>query len=72
MRGNALAIQVERNICLFRCEKGLLNVLQRKYKARSKIVFTRKYKAHSKIVFDPIRELMTAPGEPKRRVGFHS
>jgi hypothetical protein len=60
MRGNALAIQVERNICLFRCEKGLLNVLQRKYKA------------HSKIVFDPIRELMTAPGEPKRRVGFHS
>jgi len=40
--------------------KGLLNVLQRKYKA------------HSKIVFDPIRELMTAPGEPKRRVGFHS
>ena len=60
MRGNALAIQVERNICLFRCEKGVLNVLQRKYKA------------HSKIVFDPIRELMTAPGEPKRRVGFHS
>ena len=60
MRGNALAIQVERNICLFRCEKGLLNVLQRKYKA------------HSKIVFDPIRELMTTPQEPKRHVGFHS
>jgi len=60
MKGNALAIQVERDIYLFRCEKGLLNVLQRKYKA------------HSKIVFDPIRELMTAPGEPKRRVGFHS
>jgi len=60
MRGNALAIQVERNVDLIRCEKGLLNVLQRKYKA------------HSKIVFHPIRELMTAPGEPKRRVGFHS
>jgi hypothetical protein len=60
MRGNALAIQVERNICLFRCEKGLLNVLQRKYKA------------HSKIVFAAIRELMTTPQEPKRRVGFHS
>jgi hypothetical protein len=60
MRGNALAIQVERNIYLFRCEKGLLNVLQRKYKA------------HSKIVFDAIRELMTAPEEPKGRAAFHS
>jgi hypothetical protein len=60
MRGNALAIQVERNIYLFRCEKGRLNVLQRKYKA------------HSKIVSDAIRELMTTPQEPKGRVGFHS
>ena len=60
MRGNALAIQVERNICLFRCEKGLLNVLQRKYKA------------HSKIVFDPIRELMTIPEKPRPRIGFYS
>jgi hypothetical protein len=60
MRGNALAIQVERNVDLIRGEKGLLNVLQRKYKA------------HSKIVFDAIRELMTAPEEPKGRVGFHS
>ena len=60
MRGNALAIQVERNIHLFRCEKGLLNVLQRKYKA------------HSKIVFDAIRELMTRPQGLKGRAGFHS
>jgi hypothetical protein len=60
MRGNALAIQVERNIDLIHCEKGLLNVLQRKYKARSKIVF------------DAIRELMTAPQGPKRRARFHS
>jgi len=60
MRGNALAIQVERNVDLIRCEKGLLNALQRKYKA------------HSKIVFDTIRELMTAPEEPKGHVGFHS
>jgi len=45
---------------LFRCEKGLLNVLQRKYKA------------HSKIVFAAIRELMTASQGPKRRAGFHS
>jgi len=60
MRGNALAIQVERNIDLIHCEKGLLNVLQRKYKARSKIVF------------DAIRELMTAPQGPKGRAGFHS
>ena len=60
MRGNALAIQVERNVDLIRCEKGLLNVLQRKYKA------------HSKIVFDAIRGLMTAPQGPKRRAGFHS
>jgi hypothetical protein len=60
MRGNALAIRVERNIYLIRCEKGLLNVLQRKYNAQSKIVFA------------AIRELMTAPEEPERRVGFHS
>jgi len=60
MKGNALVIQVERNIYLFRGEKGLRNVLQRKYKA------------HSKIVFDAIRELMTAPQGPKRRAGFHS
>lgn len=60
MRGNALAIQVERNIDLTRGEEGLLNV------------FDRKYNAQSKIVFDAIRELMTAPEEQKRRVGFHS
>ena len=60
MTGNALAIQVERNIDLIHCKNGLLNALPRKYKA------------HSKIVFDAIRELMTAPHGPKRRVGFHS
>ena len=60
MKGNALAIQVERNIYLFRGEKGLLNVLQRKYMA------------HSKIVFDAIRELMTTPQGLKGRAGFHS
>jgi hypothetical protein len=60
MRGNALAIQVERNIDLIHCEKGPLNLAEIKYKA------------HSKIVFDAIRELMTAPEEPKGRVGFHS
>lgn len=53
-------IQVERNIDLIHCEKGLLNVPEIKYKAQSKIVFA------------AIRELMTAPEEPKRRVGFHS
>ena len=58
--GQRARIQVERNIYLFRCEKGLLNVLQRKYRA------------HSKIVFDAIRELKTAPQGPKRRAGFHS
>lgn len=60
MKSNALAIEVERNIDLIHCEEGLLNVLQRKYKA------------HSKIVFDAIRELMTAPHGPKRSAGFHS
>jgi hypothetical protein len=60
MRGNALAIKVESNIDLIRRQKGLLNVLEIKYNARSKIVFA------------AIRELMTAPEEPKRRVGFHS
>ena len=60
MRGNALAIKVESNIDLIRRQKGLLNVLEIKYNARSKIVFA------------AIRELMTTPEEPKRRVGFHS
>jgi len=60
MRGNALAIKVESNIDLIRRQKGLLNLLEIKYNARSKIVFA------------AIRELMTAPEEPKRRVGFHS
>jgi hypothetical protein len=60
VRDNPLAIQVECNIYLIRCEKGLLNV------------FERKYNAQSKIVFDAIRELMTSPEEPKRRLEFHS
>jgi hypothetical protein len=60
MRGNALAIKVESNIDLIHCQKGLLNVPEIKYDAQSKIVFA------------AIRELMTAPEEPKRRVGFHS
>jgi hypothetical protein len=60
MKGNALASQVERNIDLIHCEKGLLNLPEIKYNAQSKIVFA------------TIRELMTAPQEPKRRVGFHS
>jgi hypothetical protein len=60
MRDNALAIKVESNIDLIHCQKGLLNVLEIKYNAQSKIVFA------------AIRELMTAPEEPKRRVGFHS
>ena len=58
--GNALVIQVERNIDFIHCEKGLLNVLEIKYNAQSKIVFA------------AIRELMTAPQGPKRRAGFHS
>ena len=60
MRGNALAIKVESNIDLIHCQKGLLNVPEIKYNAQSKIVFA------------AIRELMTAPEAPKRRVGFHS
>ena len=60
MRGNALAIQVERNIDLIHCEKEPLNLVEIKYKAQSKIVFA------------AIRELMTAPHGPKRRAGFHS
>jgi hypothetical protein len=60
MRGNALAIKVESNIDLIRRQKGLLNVLEIKYNARSKIVFA------------AIRELMTAPQGPRRRAGSHS
>jgi hypothetical protein len=51
---------VEHNTCLVPCAKGLSNVLEKKYNAQSKIVST------------AIRELMTAPDEPKRWVGFHS
>jgi len=58
--GNALVIQVERNIDFIHCEKGPLNVPEIKYNAQSKIVFA------------AIRELMTAPQGPKRRAGFHS
>jgi len=58
--GNALVIQVERNIDFIHCEKGPLNVPEIKYNAQSKIVFA------------AIRELMTAPHGPKRRAGFHS
>ena len=58
--GNALVIQVKRNIDFIHCEKGPLNVPEIKYNAQTKIVFA------------AIRELMTAPEEPKRRVGFHS
>ena len=60
MRGNALAIKVESNIDLIRRQKGLLNLLEINYNARSKIVFA------------AIRELMTAPEEPRRRLGFHT
>ena len=60
MRGNALEVQVERNIDFIHCEKGLLNVPEIKYNAQSKIVFA------------AIRELMTAAKEPKHRAGFHS
>jgi hypothetical protein len=59
MRGNALVIQVERNIDLIHCEKGLLNVPEIKYNAQSKIVCA------------AIRELLTPPQKPKRRIRFH-
>ena len=32
----------------------------------------KKYGAQFKIVFDAIRELMTPPEKPRRRIGFHS
>jgi hypothetical protein len=60
MRGNALVIQVERNIDFIHCEKGLLNLPEIKYNAQSKIVLA------------AISELMTAAEEPKSRAGFHS
>jgi hypothetical protein len=60
MRGNALVIQVDRNIDFIHFEKGLLDLPEIKYDAQSKIVFA------------AIRELMTAPQGPKRRAGFHS
>jgi hypothetical protein len=40
--------------------------------ARKLNALEKKYDAQFKIVFDAIRELMTPPEKPKRRIGFHS
>jgi hypothetical protein len=60
MRDDALTLEVERRIYLIRGEKVLLNALEKKYNARFKIVI------------GPIRELMSPPEKPKRRIEFHS
>jgi ORF6N domain len=39
--------------------------------ARKLNALEQKYDAQSKVVFDAIRELMTPPASPKRRIGFH-
>jgi len=40
--------------------------------ARKLNALEKKYDAQFKIVFVAIRELMTPPEKPKRRIGFHS
>jgi hypothetical protein len=39
--------------------------------ARKLNALEQKYDAQFKVVFDAIRELMTPPATPKRRIGFH-
>jgi hypothetical protein len=40
--------------------------------ARKLIDLERKYDSQFKVVFDAIRQLMTPPEKPKRRIGFHA
>ena len=60
MRDDEFAIRIKWRVYLILGGKALLNALEKKYNAKSKIVF------------DAVRELMTPPEEPKRYTGFHS
>jgi hypothetical protein len=65
------AVQV--NIAIMRTFVRLRQMLLSNTELARKLnALEKKYDAQFKIVFDAIRELMTPPEKPKRRIGFHS
>jgi hypothetical protein len=65
------AVQV--NIAIMRTFVRLRQMLLSNAELARKLnALEKKYDAQFKIVFDAIRELMTPPEKPKRRIGFHS
>lgn len=63
------AVQV--NIEIMRAFVRLRQMLQQNADlARKLAALEKKYDAQFKVVFDAIRQLMTPPGKPKRRIGF--
>jgi hypothetical protein len=65
------AVQV--NIAIMRTFVRLRQMLLSNAELARKLnALEKKYDAQFKIVFDAIRELMTPPDKPKRRVGFLS
>jgi hypothetical protein len=68
---SARAVQV--NIAIMRTFVRLREMLLSNADlARKLSALEKKYDAQFKVVFDAIRELMTPPEKPKRRIGFHS
>ncbi len=64
------AVQV--NIAIMRIFVRLRKMLLSNAELARKLnALEKKYDAQFKIVFDAIRELMTPPEKPKRRIGFH-
>lgn len=65
------AVQV--NIAIMRTFVRLRQMLLSNAELARKLnALEKKYDSQFKIVFDAIRELMTPPEKPKRRIGFHS
>jgi hypothetical protein len=66
----ARAVQV--NIAIMRSFVHLREMLLSNAElARKLCALEKKYDAQFKVVFDAIRELMTPPEPPNRRIGFH-
>ena len=65
------AIQV--NIAIMETFVRLREMLATHHDLAKKLeALERKYDHQFKVVFDAIRELMTPPGRPRRRIGFHA
>ncbi len=63
---------IQANIAIMRAFVRLRELLTtNKDMARKLAEMEKKYDAQFKVVFDAIRELMTPPTPPRRRIGFH-